>query len=123
MLRSENHILTKAAHLAMVVICALSQTNTAAAAPSTDLLKKAQVLLVQHQTDAALACLNSLIKNQPKNALAYANRAGVYIGTKRYHDALNDSTKAISLQPRLALAFALRGLAYEGLESYRREIE
>ncbi len=123
MLRFENHILTRVALFASAVIVALSQPNSATAAPSTDLLKKAQILLEQHKTDAALACLNTLIKKQPRNALAYANRAGVYIGTKRYHDALNDSTKAISLQPRLALAFALRGLAYEGLESYRREIE
>ena len=123
MLWFENHILTKATHLAVVVVFALSQPNIAAAAPSTDLLKEAQALLEQHKTDAALACLNTLIKKQPKNALAYANRAGIYVGTQRYHDALNDSTKAISLQPRLALAFALRGLAYEGLESYRREIE
>lgn len=123
MLRFENHILTKVALFASAVIVALSQPNSATAAPSTDLLKKAQILLEQHKTDAALACLNTLIKKQPKNALAYANRAGIYVGTQRYHDALNDSTKAISLQPRLALAFALRGLAYEGLESYRREIE
>lgn len=123
MLRFKNHIPTKVAHLAVVVVFALSQPNSATAAPSTDLLNKAQILLEQHKTDAALACLNTLIKKQPKNALAYANRAGIYVGTQRYHDALNDSTKAISLQPRLALAFALRGLAYEGLESYRREIE
>lgn len=123
MLRFENQILTKASHLAVVVMFALSPTNTAAAAPSTDLLKKAQALLEQQRTDAALACLNTLIKKQPKNALAYAHRAGIYVGIQRYHDALNDSTRAISLQPRLALAFAMRGLAYGGLESYRREIE
>jgi tetratricopeptide (TPR) repeat protein len=123
MLRFENHILTKVANLAAVVVFALSQPNSATAAPSTDLLKKAQILLEQHKTDAALACLSTLIKKQPRNALAYANRAGVYVGTKRYHDALNDSTKAILLQPRLALAYAMRGLAYDGLDSYRREIE
>lgn len=75
LLRFENHILTKVALFASAVIVALSQPNSATAAPSTDLLKKAQILLEQHKTDGALACLNTLIKKQPKNALAYANRA------------------------------------------------
>ncbi len=123
MLRFEKHILIKAAHFAIVLIFAFSQTNIAAAAPSTDLLKQAQILRDQNKNDAAIACLNTLIKKQPRNALAYANRAANYVDTRRYHDALNDSTKAIALQPRLALGYAMRGLAYDGLESYRREIE
>ena len=114
MLRFENHIQTKVALLALLVIVALSHPNNAAATPSTDLLKKAQVLRDQQQDNAALICLNTLIKKQPTNALAYANRASVYIEIERYRDALNDSTKAISLQPRLAIAYAMRGLAYGG---------
>lgn len=115
--------MTKAAHFAIVLIFAFSHTNIAAAARSTDLLKQAQILRDQNKNDAAIACLNTLIKKQPRNALAYANRAANYMDTRRYHDALNDSTKAVALQPRLALGYAMRGLAYDGLESYRREIE
>jgi TolA-binding protein len=69
MLRFENHILTKAAHFAVVVIFAFSQTNIAAAAPSNELLKQAQILRDQNKNDAAIACLNMLIKKQPKTCL------------------------------------------------------
>lgn len=112
MLRFENHILTKATHLAVVVVFALSQPNIAAAAPSTDLLKEAQALLEQHKTDAALACLNAQIKKEPKNALAYSERSLAYGAIGKYSQALTDSNKAISLNPRLAIAYANRAAIY-----------
>jgi len=61
-LRLENHVLTKVALLASIIIVALSQQINATATPSTGLLKKARALLEQDQDKAALACLNSLIR-------------------------------------------------------------
>lgn len=110
----ENHIPTRIMTLAAVASFALSQANNAIAAPATDLLKQAQLLRDQHQDTAALACLNTLIKQQPANAQAYSNRAAIFIETERYRDALNDSDRAVALKPRLAAAYAVRGLAYGG---------
>lgn len=122
MRRFENHIPNKLMLLATVVVLALSQPNSATADPSTDLLKKAQALLEQRKTDAALACLNTLIKQQPKNALAYIERSRAHVWVGKHDKALADSNKAIALKPRLASAYTNRAAIYTLTARYQKAL-
>jgi hypothetical protein len=93
--RFENHILNKLMLLATVVVFSLSQSSNAIAAPSTDLLKKAQALLEQHKTDAALACLNTLIDKEPKNARAYSERSIAQVWVESMTRHLRTATRQL----------------------------
>ncbi len=84
---------------------------TPAALPNP-LLQKAQRFLDLRQNDAALACLNELIKLEPRNAKAYLKRSLVYSLKEMSDDALKDCNKAISLNPKLAEARGRRAQVY-----------
>jgi tetratricopeptide (TPR) repeat protein len=51
------------------------------------------------QYDRALAELNKVIELDPKNSMAYNNRAVVYSDKEQYDEALADFNKAIELNP------------------------
>jgi Flp pilus assembly protein TadD len=62
--------------------------------------------------DAAIADCNRAIQINPKNALAYNNRANDKLRKGNYSGALADCNKAIALDPNLALAYYNRGYVY-----------
>lgn len=53
------------------------------------------------------------INLDPRNAVAYANRAGARTELGQLPDALNDSTRAIKLNPRYGIAHNNQGYVYE----------
>jgi Flp pilus assembly protein TadD len=64
---------------------------------------------------AGIADCNRALKINPRNALAYNNRANNKLRKRNYSGALEDCQKAISLDPNLAVAFYNRGFAHANL--------
>lgn len=54
-------------------------------------------------------CLDELLRIDPRNALAYANRAGTWWDLDEYEKTLADLNRAIQLDPKLAVAYSNRG--------------
>src|SRR5271155_4876476 len=106
MQRFGNHVPGKAALLApIIIVVTLSQQINATGTSSAGQLKKAQALLDHDEDKAALACLNTLIRREPKNALAFSKRSLAHHRGGEYDKALEDSNKAIALDPKLAMAY------------------
>ena len=64
--------------------------------PLTQLIKS---YLALKQPDKALAKLNEIIKQQPKNFVAYNLLGGVYLSDKKFSDAISAFKKAVSIKP------------------------
>ena len=56
----------------------------------------------QREFDKAIADLNTLIRLDPDDAMAYNNRAGIWFEKKAYDKAIADACEAIRLEPRHA---------------------
>ena len=125
MLRLENHVLTKVALLASIIIVALSQQINATATPSTGLLKKALALLDQDQDNAALVCLNTLISKEPNNARAYSERSLAYGSSGKYDKALDMGRQSLHLSSDNVSPYEFIGvylLALQRLDDARQMI-
>ena len=71
--------------------------------------------------EKALLYFDAAIKNDSKFALAYYNRARIYIDQSNYQEAIIDLDKSISINPT-ANAYNNRGLSYYFLEKYSEAI-
>jgi tetratricopeptide (TPR) repeat protein len=60
----------------------------------------------------AIAACDNWIRQEPKNAVAYANRGEIYRSIGDYEHAIRDFTQAIKLDPKYALPYDRRGLTY-----------
>jgi tetratricopeptide (TPR) repeat protein len=70
--------------------------------------------------DASIAACTRLISRNPRDAVAYRNRAVEYNRTGDYDTAIADLDEAIRLNPRYARAFGERGFAYKHKGDYSR---
>lgn len=80
----------------------------------------------QKQSDKALGKLNAVIKQQPKNFVAYNLSGIVYLSDKKYDEAGNAFKKAISIKAdwpipyrMLALTYSEQGKKAEAIKSYQ----
>ncbi len=64
------------------------------------------------QDDSSMACLNSLISNQPNYAPAYIGRAEIYARTRRFTEALTEVNRALELDSVNTYALITRGQLY-----------
>lgn len=71
--------------------------------------------------EKALLYYEAAIKNNSEFALAYYNRARIYIEQSKYKEAIIDLDKSIAIKPT-ADAFNNRGLSYYFLEQYPEAI-
>lgn len=97
--------------------------KNALAKPLSKELKQAHLLLEQEKESAALACLNGLISREPNNALAYGERALLYLRKENFDKALDDIEKAIRLSPKQALAYTTRSEVYIKKGLYQKALE
>jgi len=72
---------------------------------------------------AALQDFSAAIDVQPKNARAYANRAGIYAKTDRNPEALKDLDMAVSLAPGNAAYLNNRGLSRLTARLYKEALD
>jgi curli production assembly/transport component CsgG len=63
--------------------------------------------------DQVISITSAAISMEPKNEVAYTNRAGAYSYKGLHEDAIKDCNKAIEINPHFGLAFNNRGYAFE----------
>jgi tetratricopeptide (TPR) repeat protein len=85
--------------------------------PLTQLIKS---YLALKQPDKALAKLNGIIKQQPKNFVAYNLLGGVYLNDKKFSDAISAFKKASSIKPDWSTPYRMMAMAY-GAQSKKAE--
>src|SRR2546430_238591 len=74
-----------------------------------DRLKQGKEALAKKDYDAAIAHFTEAIRQDPKNAEAYARRAAARAEARKDHDAtIADATEALRLDPKNATAYAAR---------------
>ena len=85
----------------------------------TDVLGgRAQAYGKMGNVELALKDLNNAIAIRPNSLGDYNNRGIVYLGAKRYPEAIDDFLKAIEIGPHFTSAFNNRGIAYLELGSF-----
>jgi tetratricopeptide (TPR) repeat protein len=67
--------------------------------------------------------LTRLIKLNPKQALAYNNRAWSLAAQKKYDQALADCDQALSLNPRLATAYDTKAVVLGCMRKYEQALK
>ncbi len=80
---------------------------------------KANLAIVRYKEknwDEVINLTTEAIKVIPYNSSPYVTRAGAYINTGRYLEALEDSNTAIGINPNEGLGYNNRGLANEFLK-------
>ena len=65
---------------------------------------------------------NDVINKEPSVALAYNNRAALWVDEKKYGEALSDYSKAIEIRPQYADAYQNRGVILAGLNNYEEAL-
>lgn len=71
----------------------------------------------------ALKALTNAIEKFDKHAMAYEKRARVNFMLEKYHDALRDFNKSLSIDPTNASTYYGRALIYKLQEDYAKAIE
>jgi tetratricopeptide (TPR) repeat protein len=94
--------------------------------PLTQLIKSHIAL---KQFDKAFAKLNETIKQQPKNFVAYNLLGGVYLGEKKFTDAMSAFKKAADIKPDWPIPYRMMAFAYiaqsnkaEAIKAYQEGI-
>jgi tetratricopeptide (TPR) repeat protein len=77
------------------------------------LVNKSEASFNQGDWDATIAAASGAIALDPKNEVAYTNRAGAYANKGKLKEALQDSNTAIGINPYFPLAYNNRGYALE----------
>ncbi|KAG6911300.1 hypothetical protein DXG01_002139 [Tephrocybe rancida] len=70
----------------------------------------------------AYAKYSEAIKQDPKNAVLWANRAASALSMKKYLDACTDAEKATQLDPKYTKAWGRQGTAYLSLGSWPKSV-
>lgn len=78
---------------------------------ATALQTEAKVQHQQGRVDEATRTYTNLLQLQPNNVEAYKDRAGIFIGQKKYQEAINDLDHLVRIQPSNEVYF-LRGRCY-----------
>jgi tetratricopeptide (TPR) repeat protein len=86
--------------------------------PLTQLIKS---YLALKQSDKALAKLNQVVKQQPKNFIAYNLMGGVYLNDKQYGDAISAFKKAVSIKPEWSTPYRMMAMTY-GAQANKAEL-
>jgi tetratricopeptide (TPR) repeat protein len=85
--------------------------------PLTQLIKS---YLALKQPDKAVARLNEIIKQQPKNMVAYNLLGGVYLNDKKFEEAMGAFKKASAIKPDWSIPYRMIAMTY-GAQSNMNE--
>jgi tetratricopeptide (TPR) repeat protein len=77
------------------------------------LVNKSEASFNKGDWDAAIAAASGAIALDPKNEVAYTNRAGAYTNKGKLKEAMQDCNSAIGINPYFPLAYNNRGYALE----------
>ena len=77
------------------------------------LVNKSEASFNRGDWDGTIAAASGAIALDPKNEVAYTNRAGAYANKGKLKEALQDSNTAIGINPYFSLAYNNRGYALE----------
>lgn len=78
---------------------------------------------VNRDFEDRLRKIDLFIKNNPKNGIAYYNRACLYVSKEDFDQALKDFTQAINIDPENAEAYYNRGIVRAGKKEYNMAIQ
>ncbi len=76
-------------------------------------------LIALEYFDKAINLISILPVNKNRVLEAYELRGNTKIFLNKYHEAINDYSKAIELDPNISCLYFFRGLAYESLNQYK----
>ena len=85
-------------------------------------LSSATFVKARSYADPMTYC-NSIISQNPHNALMYNNRGYLRVNSGNFRDAINDYTKAIELNPGFAQIYYNRGNAFEAVGYFTEAIK
>lgn len=77
------------------------------------LVNKSEASFNSGDWDATIAAASSAIALDPKNEVAFTNRAGAYANKAKLKEALQDCNSAIGINPHFPLAYNNRGYVLE----------
>jgi tetratricopeptide (TPR) repeat protein len=77
------------------------------------LVEKSEASFKRGDWDATIAAASSAIALDPKNEVAFSNRAGAYANKGKLKEALQDCNTAIGINPYFPLAYNNRGYVLE----------
>jgi tetratricopeptide (TPR) repeat protein len=77
------------------------------------LVNKSQTSFDKGDWDGAIAAASGAIALDPKNEVAFTNRAGAYANKGKLKEALQDCKTALEINPQFPLAYNNRGYALE----------
>jgi tetratricopeptide (TPR) repeat protein len=77
------------------------------------LVNKSETSFNQGDWEGTIAAASGAIALDPKNEVAYANRAGAYANKGKLKEAMQDCNTAIGINPYFPLAYNNRGYALE----------
>lgn len=95
--------------LSIPVLC-LSACNFGIAPPVNSQVKKASEFVEKKEYDKALALLQTVLKQNPRDAQANYFAAQAEVGKKNLDTALEKLDAAVDVDPKYAEAYSLRGL-------------
>lgn len=78
-----------------------------------NLVNKSEASFNQGDWDGTIAAASGAIALDPKNEVAYTNRAGAYANKGKLKEALQDCNTALEINPQFPLAYNNRGYALE----------
>jgi len=67
----------------------------------------------KHDWDEAIKITSEILKLDPNNSVAYANRSGAFANKKMLKESLGDGNISVRLNPDLAIGYQNRGYALE----------
>lgn len=77
------------------------------------LVNKSEASFNQGDWDGTIAAASGAIALDPKNEVAFTNRAGAYANKGKLKEAIQDCNTAIEINPNFSLAYNNRGYALE----------
>jgi tetratricopeptide (TPR) repeat protein len=82
------------------------------------LLEEAFTYFDEREYQQAIGVFDKILRDEPKNVLAYFHRGLSYDFLEDYNTAIRDYTKVIELEPKHELAFSYRGKSKFDLKDY-----
>lgn len=88
-----------------------------------DYIKQGNACFPGKEYRRAIELYDEAIRVNPKNAIAYGNRALAHSYLTEYAEAIEDNNIAVSLDPKYAGAFRNRGTAYAELDNHQQALK
>lgn len=88
-----------------------------------DYIKQGNACFPRKEYHKAIKLYDEAIRVNPKNAIAYGNRALAHLYLTEYNEAIEDNNIAVNLDPKYAGAFRNRGDTYAELGNHQQALK